>query len=194
MSGRHIVMEMTGLALDPEEKTPVATLREAGGQRTLSLWIGPLEAMSLSLARGRQPQPLPLTHVLMLRLVNALRARLLAVELGPIREGVLCASLLMESEDGDFRMECRPADALTLALHASVPIHADAELLQQAEHIRSHVVPGQGASALVTTSGMPLRLDHAAAPQPSVTTAAGRDERDWEDMLRRMNPISSRRN
>ncbi len=188
-------MRLMGLSLDPSSKTPVALLREINGQRDLPLWLTPLEAMSISLAQSRMPQPLPLTHTLLLRVIESLHARLTAVEIAAIREGILCASLVLHTDGEDLRMECRPADALALALTAVAPIYVSLQVLQEVDYIRAHAVPGEEQDALMTTSGTPLRQETpATAATPATSAEEDREDKTWSELLRRMDPVSPRKN
>lgn len=194
--GKRIEMRLTKVSLDPATKTPVALLREVDGPRTLPLWIGPLEAMCISLAQSDTPRPLPLTHALLLRIMNTLHSRLLAVEITDIREGILCASLVLDSEGTVVHVECRPADALALAVQAIAPIYVYVQVLQDVENIRSHAIPEEKQDVLLTASGIPLRREKTAVPVIPANSAEGhgKEEQFWSDLLRRMNPVSLRKN
>ena len=190
-----VEMRMAGLSMDPASKMPVALLREVNGPHDLPLWLTPLEAMSISMAQSHAPQPLPLTHNLLMRIIECLHVRLAAVEINAIREGMLCASLLMNNGGEGFRMECRPSAALALALTAAAPIYVNTQVIQEVNHIRAHAIPGEEQDVLMTTSGTPLRQESsAAAAIPANSAGNDREEKTWSELLRRMDPVSTRKN
>ena len=71
-------MIVTGISVDPDSKSPVMILRDKSGDRILPIWIGPVEAGSISVAINRVPMPRPLTHDLMLTMLRSLNVALTA--------------------------------------------------------------------------------------------------------------------
>lgn len=118
-----VEMHVFGLTLDPESKSPIVVLRELDGETVLPVWVGAVEAMAVSLALNNENLPRPLTHDLMLLTLRALKAKLLRAEISDLREGVFYAMLLLESREGRVRVDCRPSDAIALAVRAQAPHH-----------------------------------------------------------------------
>jgi bifunctional DNase/RNase len=55
--------------------------------------------------------------------------RLEAVEIVSIHEGTYYAELVLRSEGGERRVDCRPSDSIALALRAEVPIRVSEEVI-----------------------------------------------------------------
>lgn len=122
-------MRVTGLGLDAGSRTPVVHLRQVDGMARLSILVGAMEALSISLMLNGEQLPRPLTHDLLLMCLKALGARLGGVEICDMRDGIYYAALNLRLKDKAIRLDCRPSDAVALALRAQAPIFVRASLL-----------------------------------------------------------------
>lgn len=125
------MVEMTvfGLALDEDSQMPILILKDTTEDIIFPIWIGAMEAMSISMALNKVPVPRPMTHDLILNILEKLAARLEAVEIVSIHEGTYYAELVLRSESGERRVDCRPSDSIALALRAEVSIRVSKEVI-----------------------------------------------------------------
>lgn len=189
-----LTMRVLGLTLDETSHTPILILQEEAGQELLPIWIGPLEAMAISVALGNVPTERPLTHDLCINMLHSLKARLHGVELVDLREGAYYANLVLLLENGlTYRIDCRPSDAVALALRAQVPIRASQALLRQAADTRSAAAaePGGYMLAQVPLQKMVVQL-HAGK---DARADAGRhvEQERFSELLRTLEPESKRK-
>lgn len=167
-----ILMQVLGLTLDGSEHSPILVLRQAAppGQdaRTLPIWLGLAEAMSLSMELNHVRIRRPLPHELLLTAVAALGGRISGVSLTGLREGTFYARIDVVQGDSVTRLDCRPSDAVLLALRTGVDIMVDESVLGAAAEGR--VRPGaldaerrplDSAEALIREAGRKL-LEEAA--------------------------------
>lgn len=129
-------MKVFGLAVDEKAQSPVVILKDEARDLALPIWVGPVEAMAISLALNAVETPRPMTHDLLGRVVEALSATLAAVEVVALREGTFFAELVLRRAvaDGDetLRVDCRPSDAIALAARLGVPIFVAESVLDEA--------------------------------------------------------------
>ena len=125
-------MRVFGLTIDPQTKTPIVILREVEGETVLPVWVGAMEAMAVSLVLNKESLPRPLTHDLLLMALKALKAGLVKVEITNLKDGVFFALLVLQGPDGRVRVDCRPSDAIALAMRAQAPIMVNADVLRRA--------------------------------------------------------------
>ena len=129
-------MDLIGVRVELPSNTPIALLRECtGARRLLPIFIGAAEATAITFALQEVETPRPLTHDLMIDLLEALGAELLSVTVTEPREGAFFAELELRTADATLRLSSRPSDAFALALRAGAPIHAAEEVLEEAGHL-----------------------------------------------------------
>jgi hypothetical protein len=125
-------MEIFGLALDENNKSPIIILKGEEGGRVLPIWIGAMEAMAISMALNKVPFPRPMTHDLLLNVIRDLGGSIARVEVTDIEEGTFYAEIVVEAEAGTRRIDSRPSDAIALAVRAECPILVGEEVLEAA--------------------------------------------------------------
>ncbi len=124
-------LSVRGVRIDRMAGTPVVTLREEDSpRRQFEIYIGAPEAASIKSALDDEKTPRPLTHELIVNVLDELSVTLVRVVLTRVSAGTYFAELVMEGENGDeSRVSSRPSDAIAIALRASCPIFASEELL-----------------------------------------------------------------
>ena len=125
-------MKVFGLAVDAKAQSPVLILKDEARDLALPIWIGPVEAMSISLAINEVESPRPMTHDLCVRLVQVLGGVVLSVEIVALREGTFFADLVLQVAGAVRRVDCRPSDAVAVAVRAKVPIRVAQAVLDEA--------------------------------------------------------------
>jgi bifunctional DNase/RNase len=135
-----IPVHIHSLGLDEQNNQPVLMLREDEGHRVVPIWIGHPEAMAIMLAvQGIEP-PRPLTHDLMLRIVEATGFTIDRVEITRVDGGTFFASIVLRSEDRTVAVDARPSDSLALAVRAGCPVLVDEDVM-----LTSGLVPEEEA-------------------------------------------------
>lgn len=122
-------MVVAGLALDEHNQAPLLILKDQEDNFVLPIWVGGLEAVSISMPLNNVVMPRPMTHDLFLTLLRELDASLLRVEITELKESTYYARLILAGKDGELTVDSRPSDAVALALRAKVPILANEEML-----------------------------------------------------------------
>lgn len=127
-----VEMHVEGLSLDPQTRKPIVILRQNDGKGLLPLWIGAMEAMTISLVLNGEELPRPLAHDLLLMVAKALNGTLTSVDIVDYRDDIYYAVLLLRGPSGLISVDCRPSDGIALALRASVPIRVKTEVFEKA--------------------------------------------------------------
>ena len=98
----------------------------------LPIRIGPIEALSIS-AGVEGPKTRPLTHDLMGTLIDKLEATLEGVCVCDVRGTTFFAELMLRDAQGRrHSIDCRPSDAIALAVRKGAPIFATDDVLSRA--------------------------------------------------------------
>lgn len=130
-----IRMEVQGLMLDPNSKTPILVLSgEADSDLLLPIWIGPPEANAIALQMKSVELPRPMTHDLARSLIEQLGGRIERVEIVDLKASTFYATLHLLDADGEkHRLDSRPSDAIAIALRCNAPIYVSRRVLKRAD-------------------------------------------------------------
>jgi uncharacterized protein len=112
--------KMPMLPAEPQEVHIVTLVSETG--RRLPLWVGSFEGNALKLQVEGIKTERPLTYDLMLEAFERHGVRISRADVNRVTDGTFFAELTTESESGEQILDCRPSDALNLALRAGVPV------------------------------------------------------------------------
>ncbi|MBQ4132148.1 MAG: bifunctional nuclease family protein [Desulfovibrionaceae bacterium] len=163
-----IELTVAGLSVDPVSKSPILVLRTKSGLFILPVWIGPGEAVSISLALQKLEVPRPLTHDLLLSTIKALDYSLKSVQIVRVEDGVFFAQLELAQGSKTVLVDCRPSDAVAAALRVGAPMYASREVIDEAgiEYPAGiqHTVPvsgGDGAIAMMLPDDEPSGLTNS---------------------------------
>ncbi len=193
-----VEMQVDGLTLDPDTKSPLVILRSPDDGRFLPLLIGPMEAMALTFVLSGEQLPRPLTHDLLLMTVQALKAAVVGVEIVDIRDGVYYAALLLRRQEGLIRVDCRPSDGIAVALRAGVRIRVHERVLRiaQQERLQQHLRADAAMDMLREADARreAARLtDRLARGKPLDEAASDDDAVGYETLLRSLEPETNRK-
>jgi bifunctional DNase/RNase len=111
-------------------------LRPFGADMAVPIFIGQIEAQAILLGFGEIEIPRPLTHDLLLRLIQRIGLELRRVEVREIRDNTFFAALCFTgkefTETKPLVLDARPSDALALAVRAKCPVFLADTILEEA--------------------------------------------------------------
>ena len=98
-------------------------LKELEGDRKLPVLVGAYEAQAIAMAMEYMDTPRPLTHDLIVNVIQGIDGNLSAVKITKLEEGIFYSILDLQSEElGHREIDSRPSDALAVALRMHSPI------------------------------------------------------------------------
>ena len=115
---------------EPHEMHFVVLVANSG--RRLQMWMGKFEADALKLHLDGLKTERPMTYDLMLDAFNRHAVSVLRADVLRVVDGVFFARLITKSDGRMEELDCRPSDALNLAVRANVPIAVAQTLLDEA--------------------------------------------------------------
>lgn len=143
-------MELVGVRVEMPNSSPIALLREMGGdRRVLPIFIGAPEATAIAFALEEVVTPRPMTHDLFRSVLDDLGVSVERVTVTELRDGVFHAELQLNARDGVHTISSRPSDALALAARTGSPIYASDQLLAEAGYVEPDEDEGEEAEAEV---------------------------------------------
>jgi len=126
----EVVIDSVRVSLTNQQR--IVVLREVNAERYLPIWIGPYEAEAITIALQEIEVARPQTHDLLKNIIHKLGGRLVRVQVVELKEDVFYGELVVELDDEQVRIDCRPSDALALAVRWHVPILIAREVLDTA--------------------------------------------------------------
>lgn len=166
-----VEVKVQSLGLDRSSNTPVVILEETGGERVLPIWIGPGEASAIAMQLADMEFSRPLTHDLLVAVLNGLGGNLRKVVISRVEKNTYYAELIVHRNGEVISVDARPSDSIAIALRTKARIFAQDDLLERASiEIADEEVPDLGS----TPKG----------EGPSETM----DPEQLEEHLRRLNP------
>ena len=128
-----IEVELVGVRVELPANQPIVLLKEKTGTRYLPIWIGAVEATAIAFALQGVETPRPLTHDLLVDVLEELGIRLDAVHVTELREGTFYAELRFVQNGRAFSVSSRPSDAIAIASRLEeVPIFASEDVMEEA--------------------------------------------------------------
>ena len=128
-----IPVELVGVRIEMPSNQPIVLLKEISGSRFLPIWIGTVEATAIAFAQQDMRPARPLTHDLIVEVINTIGANLRSVHITKLESGIFFADLVFKTGDGsDVKVSARPSDAIAVAIRNESPILVTEELFDEA--------------------------------------------------------------
>jgi len=130
MTEVEMIMDSIRISMAVSER--VAILKEKSAERYLPIWIGPAEADAIAVKLLGISVPRPLTHDFMRTIVESLSASVKCVCITKLDNDTFYAKATLISNDRPLEIDCRPSDALALAIRVDAQIFAEEQVLKKA--------------------------------------------------------------
>jgi len=129
-----VQMELARIIISEISDSQVIFLKEVEGERTFPIMIGIFEATSIDRFVRQVPRPRPLTHDLVVSIVEGLGGELQDVVITELREGTYYARLRIRHEGELIEVDARPSDAIAVAVtnEPVLPIYVSEDVLSDA--------------------------------------------------------------
>jgi len=127
------VVVLEGVTYDLLRPSPTLQFREAEGERHFVIPVSVADASSIALAMTGAPGARPSSAELLTLVMAELGADVIAVRFVRYDAGVFFAELDLMTSKGRRVFDCRPSDAVSIALrnHSSAPFLIDEDVLAQ---------------------------------------------------------------
>jgi bifunctional DNase/RNase len=160
-----IPVTIHSVGLDQTSGQPIVLLREEDGERVMPIWIGQPEATAILMAMEGIEAPRPMTHDLLLSVIESQGLMLERVEITRLEGGTFFAALVLRGEEKTVALDARPSDSMALAVRAGCPILVSEAVFEEAG-VCLKTTPRMRSSASATSS-------ITSNPRTSVTRSAG---------------------
>ena len=124
------------LMLDKVNNAPVVLLSIEDENRVIPIWIGISEANLIALKLEGMTFPRPLTHDLIINILNALSYKIERLTIHSIVNNTFMASIwikdVSETEDDNLiEIDARPSDCIILSISNNIPLYISNEIIEK---------------------------------------------------------------
>ena len=95
----------------------------------LIMFVGDSEFAAIAKEKGLVEPKRPLTHELYLKISDSLPIEFLRIEIYDMKENTFYANVIFRTDGTEHIVDCRPSDAVALALNRKIPILVNQKLL-----------------------------------------------------------------
>ncbi len=128
-----VQMKLSRIIITDINEQQLIYLKEVDGDRQFPIMIGIFEATSIDRRVRNERTPRPLTHDLLVNVVDALGAELDSVVICDLRDHTYYAKLRVVQGDKLLEVDSRPSDAIAIAVTCDppLPIYVAEEVLDE---------------------------------------------------------------
>ncbi len=125
-----IEVTVEDIAVSGEDAARFLVLLKAPSGDLLPIVVDALQAVAIAAGRQDDKPQRPLTHDLLLSVLQMLGASLQRVEVTDLVEGTYYAMLVLERQGMRFDVDARPSDAIALAVRTKCPVFVSEHVLE----------------------------------------------------------------
>lgn len=126
-----VQMALKRIIINEINEQQFVELREVDGPRKFTIVIGIFEATSIDRRVKRIQSPRPLTHDLLVNVIQEMGGELRDIVISDLREGTYFAKLRVAANGEITEIDARPSDAIAMAVTADVPIYVAEDVLSE---------------------------------------------------------------
>lgn len=128
-----VLMQLSKIIITEISDQQVIYLKEVEGEREFPIVIGIFEAQSIDRRVKNIASPRPLTHDLVVSVIEALGGELDSVVITDLREHTYYAKLRIRMNGELIEVDSRPSDAIAVAVtcRPPLPIYVNEEVLSE---------------------------------------------------------------
>jgi len=126
-----VQMELKRIIISEVHEQQIIVLREVDGERSFPIVIGIFEATSIDRRVKNIVPPRPLTHDLIVSVIDQLGGDLQDIVISDLQDHTYFAKLRVRREGELIEIDCRPSDAIAVAVTAKVPIWVAEDVLAE---------------------------------------------------------------
>jgi bifunctional DNase/RNase len=124
-------MELKRIIISEFNDQQIIVLREVEGERSFPIVIGIFEAVSINRRVKNDVPPRPLTHDLIVAAIEQLGGDLQDIVINDLQDHTYFAKLRVRKDGELTEIDCRPSDAIAVAVTAKVPIWVAEDVLAE---------------------------------------------------------------
>jgi len=131
MAGTQVPVDLSRIIINEQSPEQMIWLKERDTDRQFPIVIGIFEAWAIERKVKEASIPRPMTHDLLANVIRELGGELQRVVITDLDDGTFYAELYVHQGKQDHRVDCRPSDAVALAVRLDVPIFVEETVFEK---------------------------------------------------------------
>jgi uncharacterized protein len=127
-----IEMKVAGIALNAASRSPMILLKDSSERRALPIFIGQDQAKAIINALEGHSPSRPLTHDLIANIFDVCDLQLEKIIVHSLEDDIFYAVLCIDINGVKKEIDCRPSDAVAIAIRTDSPIWVVEEVVADA--------------------------------------------------------------
>ncbi len=132
VSKRMVEVKIESIRVSLMSQYRVVILKDAESNRYLPIWIGPYEADAITIHLQDVQVPRPLTHDLVIKVIDELGAKVERVIVSDLHNDTFYARIMLTVNGKEVSIDARPSDAIAVAVRADCPIFVEDDVMDRA--------------------------------------------------------------
>jgi len=126
-----IQVTVSRLGFDQDLEQAVVVLSDLPKTTYIPIWIRAPEATSIAIPLEGLTPPRPLTADLFVAAIDALGASVTMMIVDEVKDEIFHAKLVLRHDGRDLELDCRPSDAIAIALRKGVPLYVSEKVMAE---------------------------------------------------------------
>ena len=120
------------VVVNPDSPQGVIVLKGKEVHKYLPIWVAASEGDGIALRLQGKELPRPMTHDLMDSMISDLGGRVERAVVSDLRDNIFVAKVVVQQNATTMESDCRPSDAIALAIRNGAPIYVEEVVFEQA--------------------------------------------------------------
>ena len=126
------LVEVKRISYYPPSKGYAVLLEEKDSGRNIPIIVGSNEAQAIALYLEGVDMPRPMTHDLLINVLESLKSEIHSVPISRMKNGTIFAEIkIFNSQVGEIIIDSRPSDAIAVALRTLTPIYVSDQVMER---------------------------------------------------------------
>lgn len=125
--------KIRGLVMDPTNNSPIVLLQDCNSDVLLPIWVGIFEANAIALQIEKVDTARPMTHDLIKNILQQLDLKIQRIVITGLHENTFHALLELNHHGRVICFDCRPSDALAIAMRMDSTIFVSDEVIAKSQ-------------------------------------------------------------
>jgi len=126
-----VEVELIRIMISETRDGQIIFLKEKEGDRVFQIAIGFYEAFAIDRYVKGKDAPRPLTHDLLVSVIDSLGARVEYMVVNQLKERTFYAKLVLKHDEDTIEIDARPSDSIAVATKAHAPIYVEEDVIDE---------------------------------------------------------------